>query len=373
MITEKFKYLKLLKKYHKMKYKRGVAIGVIASVLALILIIAVLFFSLSTKVYAKDIKILLPSMSEHILYSYIWIAKEKGFFAEEGLNVEIAVTANEFPNIPAQVSFDPEVPFGVMNIESLFEKENYAPYLVPLDFFLYGSTYDTHLVVGKNSGIKTASDLKGKKVRVGFPPTIIALKKILNEAGLSGDDVKIVAEASHNVLDKIRTGEIDAAVTYFPTMPVMIASGDVEILKENLFTNYVNHHVPQSFIGVNKNFAVENPATVKKFLAAMKKAYAYGAENPVALITSYAKLKTFSDTSWILDDALIQKGAALIPKIPIRNINDNIYMEKLGRSESVYEHLIKYQNIMYDEGFIHEKLDMKVLVDNYNAFASSTS
>ena len=358
-----------------MNYKRGVAVSIIAVVFVSILMGVVLFFSFSTKVSATSFTILLPSQSEHILYSYIWIAKEKGFFGEEGLDIEIAL--NDHTSIAEQVSLG-TVPIGVMNIESLFQKENYANYIVPFDFFLYGSSggssYDTHLVVSKNSGISSVSDLKGKKIRTGFPPTIIALKKILNEAGLGMSDVNIINGGqipSHNVLDKIRSGELDAAITYYPTMPVMIASGDVEILKENIFSEYVNHHVPQSFIGVNKNFAEEDPITVNKFLRAMEKAYAYGTDNPVELITSYAKLKTFSESSWILDDDLIQKGAALIPEMPIRDLDDEIFMVELGISESIYDHLVEYQDIMYDEGKIDGKVNLQVLLVNYNAFINS--
>lgn len=356
----------------KNNYKRGVAVIVLVSILSGI----ILFFVLSKNVNAKEFTILLPSQSEHILYSYIWLAKEKGFFAEEGLDVEISV--NDDASIPAQVSFDPEIQIGVMNIESLFEEDNYVQYLTPFDFFLYGSSatssYDTHLVVSKNSGITTVSELKGKKIRTGFPPTIIALKKILNEVGLNYDDIVPVSGneiRSHEVLDKIRSGDLDGAITYFPTMPVMIASGDVEILKENIFNEYVNHHVPQSFIGINKNFAKENPITVHKFLRAMEKAYVYGNENPAELITSYVKLKTFSDASWILDDSLIQKGAALIPEIPIRDLDDKIFMEELGISETVYEHLIEYQDILYDEGLIDIKVDLQGLLNNYIEFRSS--
>ena len=65
-----------------MNYKRGVAVSIIAVVFVSILMGVVLFFSFSTKVSATSFTILLPSQSEHILYSYIWIAKEKGFFGK---------------------------------------------------------------------------------------------------------------------------------------------------------------------------------------------------------------------------------------------------------------------------------------------------
>lgn len=360
-----------------MNYKRGIAVSIIAGILVSMLIVAALFFGLSTKTNAKEFTILLPTRSEHILYSYVWIAKEKEFFAQEGLDVEI--TVNDDANIIDLVSYA-NFPIGVMNIEGIFKDKNYAENLIPFDFFLYGasgdSSYDTHLVASKNSGITSVSDLKGKKIRTGFPPTKIALKKILGDGGLDVNDVEIVGGnkiPSHNVLDKIRGGKLDAAITYFPTMPVIIASGDVKILKENIFSKYVNHHVPQSFIGINKKFARENPITVRKFLRAMDKAYNFGAQHPSELITSYAKLKTFSDSSWILDDDLIQRGAALIPEMPIMELDDEIFMEELGISETVYQHLIEYQDILYDEGLVSQKLDLQTLWDNYKAFKSSSS
>ena len=341
--------------------------------LILVSIGVAVFFLAPNYVGAQKFKVLLPSASEHILYSYIWIAKEKGFFDEEGLDVEISV--NDYASIPAQVSFDPDFPIGVIDAESLFEKDHYAPNIIPFMFFMYGasgaSNYDTHLVVSKESGIKTTTDLKDKTIRVGKPPTIIALKKILKETNLDIAAIQIDRTRAHLVLDSVRSREIDAAITYFPTMPVMLASLEVEILKEDIFSNYINHHVPDSFIGVNKKFAEENPEAVKGFLRAMEKAFVYGNNNPKELITSFSKLKTFSDSSWILDEELIQKGAALIPEIPIRNLDEQIYMQELGKSETVYEHLIEYQNILYNEGFYDEKVDLQVLYDNYIAFISS--
>ena len=331
-----------------------------------------LFFGLSKNVSAKKFTILLPSQSEHILYSYIWIAKEKGFFEQEGLDVEISV--NDDASIPAQVSLDPDYPVGVIAIESLFEKEIYAQNIIPFMFFLYGasetSTYDTHLVVSKKSGIKSADGLKGRTIRVGFPPTKIALKNILKEAGLELSDVKLNNAEAHQTLDLIRSGEIDGGITYFPTMPVMLASGDVDVLKRNIFSNYVMNYVPQSFIAVNKDFAAENPAIIRKFLQAMDNAVDYGAENPVEIIKSYGKLKSFGKSSWILDEDLIEKGAALIPEIPIKELDD-FYVED-GKKETIYEVLNEYQDLLQKEGYIKDKINLQPLWDNYLAFKSFT-
>ena len=127
--------------------------------------------------------------------------------------------------------------------------------------------------------------------------------------------------------------------------------------------------VPQSFIGVNKDFAVKNPKTVRSFLNAMQNAFDYGEKHPDELITSYAKLKTFTQSSWILDKDLIAKGAALMPKFPIKQLDD-FYVED-GKKETVYEVLNEYQELLQKEGMTSSTVDLQPLSDNYNTFKSS--
>ncbi len=319
---------------------------------------------------ADKVTITVSSASEHVLYAYLWLAKEQGFFKAEDLDVEIALS-KEDPEVIDMVSTGAQ-PFGAIAIEHFLAKPNSIPSIVPFMFFLYGesetSSYDTHLVVSKKSGIKSVRDLKGKNVRVGQPPTRIALEDILAEEGFSLEDVVLDYTPSHRVLEALQAGKIDAAITYYPTMPVILASGDVSILVKNIFANHVMDNVPQTAIGVNKDFAVHNPDVVKRFLSAMEKAFDHGLEHPEDVILSYAKLKEFDNDGWIVDADLLEKAASLMPRIAIKEL-DGFYVED-GKRETIFEVMQEYQELLAKEGFIDSETSLQPLWDNYQAFSS---
>lgn len=317
---------------------------------------------------AEKVTIMVPSASEHVLYAYLWLAKEKGYFEDEGLDVEITLTESEEAVVTGIASGAQHI--GAMAVEHFLASPESIPNVIPFMFFLYGesetSSYDTHLVASKKSGITSAADLKGKKVRLGQPPTYIALQDILSEAGLTLRDVTIDQTPSHKVLDALRRGDIDAAITYYPTMPVILASGDVTIVTKNIFANHVMDNVPQSAIGVNKEFAMSNPDTVRRFLTAMEQAFDYGEDHPAEVIVAYANLKEFGEDSWIVDDELLEKGASLMPRIAIKEL-DGFYVED-GEKETIFEVLKEYQDVLVASTFIKSAADLQPLWDNHEAF-----
>jgi len=345
-----------------------------ASLIALVF--AAGMFLIGSSARADKISLVIPSDSEHILYAYLWLAKDKGYFERAGLDVSIALTDegasgdSEEKALVEKVASG-ESPIGAMAIEYLVADAASIPRIVPFTFFMYGesetSTYDTHLVASKRSGIKSVADLKGKTVRLGQPPTHVAMANILREAGLTLDDIKIVMTPSHDVLGALQSGEVDAAITYYPTMPVILASGNVTILRKNIFANYVMGNTPQTAIGVNKEFAAENPDTVKRFLQAMEEAFDYGEDNPKEVILAYMKLKEFGGDDWTLDEELFEKGAALMPKIGVKQLDDFFVTD--GEKETVFEILEDYQALLTKVGWIEDPASLAPVWENYLASA----
>jgi NitT/TauT family transport system substrate-binding protein len=331
-------------------------------------------FMFGYPVSADKVTIMVPSGSEHVLYAYLWLAKERGYFEQQGIDVEIALSSDE-EEVVRSVGLGHH-PIGAVAVEHFLAEHGAIPSIIPFMFFLYGesetSSYDTHFVASKRSGITSPSGLKGKSIRIGQPPTRIALRNMLADAGLTTDDVKLVTTiASHDVLGALQDGTIDAAVTYYPTMPVILASGDVSIIGKNIFANYVMDNVPQSAIGINKNFAMNNPDTVKRFLKAMEEAFDYGEDHPADVITAYANLKAFGSDDWTIDAELLEKAASLMPRIAVKEL-DGFYVED-GKKETVFEVLNEYQDVLLEADFIETKADLQPLWDNYAAFKNISS
>lgn len=80
-------------------------------------------------------------------------------------------------------------------------------------FASYSANYPFAVLAGKNSGIKSVKELKGKKVAVGFGTTpYMFLSRQLSNNGLSIHDVEVVNTAADGPA-MIASGQVDAVVT----------------------------------------------------------------------------------------------------------------------------------------------------------------
>lgn len=142
-------------------------------------------------------------------YSPLYIAQEKGYFAEEGLNVEFyyAAAADIVKNVAAG-----NVEFGFPNADAVVAAKAQG---IPVK--VVHTTYQEGLgaiIFNSDSGIKTPADLKGKKVAVTSlgSANYFQLKAALKDSGLSIDDVKVEVIGTGAILNALTSGQVDAIV-----------------------------------------------------------------------------------------------------------------------------------------------------------------
>jgi TRAP transporter TAXI family solute receptor len=75
-----------------------------------------------------------------------------------------------------------------------------------------------HIIAGRDSGVRSVSDLKGKRVFVGPPdsPPEQASRVVLESHGLSYQDVQAVFERDTPIVDQLRSGGLDAVFLFVP-------------------------------------------------------------------------------------------------------------------------------------------------------------
>lgn len=153
------------------------------------------------------------------------IAEEKGFFEEEGLNIDVqtfkaakdrdaALQAGELDGVIAD-----EVAIAIYNNADM-------------DIVITGNSLGAFtLVSGPNSGITSFEDLKGKSVGISENTAIdYDLDKMLELNGLELTDVERVAiPPMPTRLEMLKSGEIDAAVMPNPFSDDAIAAGGTEL------------------------------------------------------------------------------------------------------------------------------------------------
>ncbi len=228
---------------------------------------------------AADGKTLVVNIADFKAYpatSQIVIANEKGFLEEELAGVNAEANIVKYLNGPAiNESFASDsvdlAPLGefpaITGIANTDGQE-----IIALNIQDFGQS----VIVKKDSGIHTISDLKGKKVGYGVGTAIqLVLQKLLENEGLSLDDISSVnlteyADASNALL----TGQIDVWMIGQPYVTTFLNENDnVETIADA-----ENDPMLVTFVA-RTEFANDHPEVVIAFLKAMNDANEWIAEN----------------------------------------------------------------------------------------------
>ena len=258
--------------------------------LSLILFLSSSFISLAEEKisFALDWKFEGPSAP----YFY---AIDKGFFKNEGLNVEISPGKGSLDAIPKVATGAFPVGFADINsVVKFLDKNPGAPVTAVM------MVYDKppFAIVGRKSlGVKTPKDLEGRIL--GAPPPDGAWAQF-----------PAFASANNLAVDKITVEPVG-----FPTREPMLAEKKVDAITGfsfSMFLNLVRLGVPEDDISVllmanhglelygnsiivNTDFAAKNPKLITGFIRAVAKGWREAIKNPNDAVTSMIKRNPAAD------------------------------------------------------------------------------
>lgn len=201
-------------------------------------------------------------------------AREKGYFEEMGLEVEMV----EFQGGPAEIA---AMASGDIDISQIGHGAHALCAEGEAVIFQIDCTSLADAVIGNtDKGVSTIEELKGKTVAVtsGTSAEII-LNLALESAGMTQDDIETVEMDANGIVSAMISGNVDACATWSPgTSTIMDALGDKAVmLADN--QNYVDKVTfPSSFITTQK-YADANHDVLVRFARALQKAGDYRAEN----------------------------------------------------------------------------------------------
>ena len=201
-------------------------------------------------------------------YAPLYLAQEKGYFAEEGLNVEFyyAAAADIVKNVAAG-----NVEFGFPNADAVV-----AAKAQDIPVKVVHTTYQEGLgaiIFGTDSGIKTPADLKGKKVAVTSlgSANYFQLQAAMESEGLSVDDVQVEIVGTGAILTALTEGQVDAIVFSKLRTIELNNSGYAasEITCDQFLPSFGNVLV------AGDKLLAESPETVDGFCRALNKSIEY--------------------------------------------------------------------------------------------------
>ncbi len=275
----------------------------------------------------------------------LYVAQEKGYFAENGLNVEIIQPSE---SSVLQLLAAGTAQFGIDFQESLtFARDEGIP-VVSIGAILQHNT--SAFAAPVDRGIASAKDFEGKSYGGwGMDMETATLKYMMEKAGGDFSKLNITTIGDTDFLTAAQMGSIDFAWIYegWEGISAQLKGVDlsyVPFADDPIFDYYT------PIIATSEDMIANNRETVEKFMDAVVKGYTFAAENPdesADILLKYAPE---------LDAELVKASQKFLSP---RYIDD---AQSFGvQKAEVWD---RYTKWLYDQGFI------ETLVDTSKAFTN---
>ena len=270
-------------------------------------IIFLLSFLMTTPVFAAEKMTLLLDWFVNPDHAPIIVAREKGFFADQGLEVEVIAPAD--PSDPPKL-----VAAGKAELAISYQPQIHLQVAEGLPLIRVGTLVSTPLnclLVLKDGPIKKISDLKGKKV--GFSVAGVEealLTAILGKHGLKMSDIELV-NVNWSLSPSLMSRQVDAVLGAYRNfelnqMEIEKVPGRCFYVEEEGVPNY------DELIYI-ANTKLMDKGKIRRFLRATELATQYIVNRPEE------SWKVFSGTSKELRDKLNQMAwSDTLPRLTLR-------------------------------------------------------
>jgi NitT/TauT family transport system substrate-binding protein len=211
-------------------------------------------------------------------YIPLTIAERRGYFKDEGLDVEISDFAGGSKALQAVVGGSSDVVSGAW--ENTIDQQ---PKGLNLQGFVKMGRYPAitvGVVKAKAAGYKSPKDLKGMKIGVTAPgsSTNRVAQWLMAEGGLKPDEASFIGVGtSSGVIAAVKSGEIDAVSNIDPVITMMERAGDIVVVadtrtEEGTRKLFGFSDLPAAALYAPIDFVKKNPNTVQALTNAIVRA-----------------------------------------------------------------------------------------------------
>jgi len=215
-----------------------------------------------------------------------FLAIERGFFKEQGLEPETIRLIGGPPNIAAMISNQIEAAIVLVTIEAMnanLKKPGVAMYI---GVHSQNKTYQMEqFVARKGFPAESLKDLKGARIMSApGPANVVAAKAILAKVGLKEGDYTIDQLDMGQHVNVMTSGTFDAGYTLEPQASTMRKLGVARTLEAGVITKYLlddeNGNAFAAGCAITSDFIKNRPDVARRFAAVWKKAIHFVNENP---------------------------------------------------------------------------------------------
>ena len=197
-----------------------------------------------------------------IQFAPFYVAKERGYFREVGLDVEFK---QGFDTNVLQLLGTGALNFGVVGGDELLIARSQG---VPIVYVgTWYQKYPVTVVALESANIRTVADLKGRTIGVPMRSgaTYVGLRALLDSAGLKESDVQI-REVGFTQVQALTQKQVDAIVGYANNEPVQLKSLGQAITTINVFDTL---DLASNGLVTDEKTLRDNPELVRSVVRAM--------------------------------------------------------------------------------------------------------
>lgn len=200
-----------------------------------------------------------------------YVAREKGFFTEEGLDVREAGAFNAGPEEMSAFSAG-DVDVGYVGAAPCitFASQGMADVNIVAQANMEGSA----IIIRPGLDAGDVAGLRGRTVAIPGVSTMqdFILRIALSKSGVDANEVRIIVVKPPEMLPTLSSAQVDAAVAWEPYPSMAVEQNAGRVLVES---GKVLPHHPCCMVIADKDFIKANPDTVRRFVAAHVKATDY--------------------------------------------------------------------------------------------------
>jgi len=234
-------------------------------------------------------------VAEQILSAPLIIAAEKGYFADEGLDVTVKYYT--FGRVCIEAMFAGEVNLATVAqmpiVMNGFKRDDFSI----ISVFAYNND-DSKIIVRKDR-IRAGSDLKGKKIGTPFGTSAhFFLDIYLNYSNVPKTSVEVIDILAQNLPDAMKNGKVDAISSFEP-----YAYETLQLQHDNTMRLEKIDLFKEAFTIVGmRDFIKDHPEALKIVLRSIDKGIAFIKNNKresIEILTKKLKVDDkFLETAW---------------------------------------------------------------------------
>ncbi len=291
-------------------------------------------------------KVVVAEVAHSIFYAPMYVAYTEGYFKEEGLDVEIILTAGADKVTAAVLSDDVNIGFCGSESTIYLYNEGVKDYLV--NFAGLTKKDGSFLVSRKKYDNFTVENLKGKTIiggRKGGMPEM-TLKWALKENGIDyEDDVIIDTSIAFNAMSGAFIGGQGDFVSLFEPNALELEKQGLGYVVASI--GELGGIVPYTAFNAKKSYIENNPDVIEGFTKAIQKGLDYVHNNSSKDIASKI-LSEFPDTSLTDLEKIIDRYKNIDSwfKTTYINEDDFIHIEKIMENAKELSKRVPYDKLV---------------------------